>query len=295
MEQNENQYDEIAEIDRKKVILFLIGGLAVILAAVILVIYLFADRTKASTGEGEAIRITPERVQQISDDVSKQVLDTLRRNVLTDQIHKAVSEQLKGEKIYEILSDGDVTVTAIGDDELRDVIAVLLEDIGISGDGILTEEQKKYIRIAVDKALQDALAQISVSQLLTEEERQRLEERLRQELSDTLKRQIQGSSYQLSGQELEKLKQSLRIESLIQGEVGRITKQQMETLKTQIISSVKKSIKTPVKGVDYFTDADIKRIQKNVLKEATKELFAQIEKLTAQISEIQSHVNTLTK
>ena len=172
MEQNENQYDEIAEIDRKKVILFLIGGLAVILAAVILVIYLFADRTKASTGEGEAIRITPERVQQISDDVSKQVLDTLRRNVLTDQIHKAVSEQLKGEKIYEILSDGDVTVTAIGDDELRDVIAVLLEDIGISGDGILTEEQKKYIRIAVDKALQDALAQISVSQLLTEEERQ---------------------------------------------------------------------------------------------------------------------------
>ena len=279
MEQNETQYDEM---DRRKVALFLIGGLLVILAAVILVICLFADRTKASTGEGEAIRITPERVQQISDDVSKQVLDNLRRSVLTEQIQKAVSEQLKGEKIYEILSDGDVTVTAIGDDELRDVIAVLLEDIESSGDGMLTEEQKKYIRLAVDKALQDALAQISVSQLLTEEERQKLEDRLRQELSDTLKRQIQGSSCQLSGQELEKLKQSLRIESLIQGEVGRITKQQMETLKTQIISTVKKSIKTPVKGVDYFTDADIKRIQKNVLKAATKELFTQIEKLTDQ-------------
>jgi len=290
MEQNENQYDEI---DRRKAA-FLIGGLLVILAAILLVLYLFADRTRASTGDGEAVRITPERIEQISDDVSDRVLDTLSTDLLTDRIKKAVSEQLKGEKIYEILSDGDVDIVAVGEEELRDVIAVLLADYGISGDGMLTEEQKKYIRLAVDQALQDALAQVSVSQLPTEEERQRLEERLKQELSETLKTQIQNSSYQMTDQELEKLRRSLNVESMIQGAVDKVTKQQLEALKASIIKSVKKSVKTPVKGVDYFTEADIKNIQNRVLKEANKEILTQIKKLTAQISEVKSSVNTLT-
>lgn len=291
MEQNENQYDEV---DRRKAA-FLIGGLVVILAAILLVLYLFADRTRASTGDGEAIRITPERIEQISDDVSNRVLDTLSTDLLEDRIRKAVSEQLKGEKIYEILSDGNIEVAAIGDEELRDVIAVLLEEMDISGDGMLTEEQKKYIRHAVDQALQDALAQISVSQPPTNEEQQRLEERLKQELSETLRVQIQNSSYRLTDQDLEKLKRSLNVESMIQGAVDKITKQQLKALKSGIIASVKKSIKTPVKGVDYFTEADIKTIQNRVLKAANKETLSQIKKLTTQITEVKASVSTLTQ
>lgn len=290
MEQNENQYGD----SRCRKIAFLAGGLLIILAAAMLVIYLFTDRTRASTGEGEAVRITPERIEQISDDVSKRVLDTLSTDILADRIRHAVSEELKGDKIYEILSDGDIEVVAVGEDELRDVIAVLLDDLGISSDGVFNDEQKKYIRLAVEDALQDALAQISVSQLLTEEERTRLEERLKQELSETLKVQIQNSSYALTDQDLEKLKKSMNIESMIQGAVNKITKQQLEALKTNIIASVKKSIHTPVKGVDYFTDADIKQIQNKVLKEANKETLSQIEKLTAKISEVKTSVNSLT-
>lgn len=291
MEQNENQYDE-TETDRRKAA-FLIGGLLVILSAVILVIYLFTDRTRASTGEGEAVRITPERIQQIADDVSDRVLDTMCTDILSDQIQKAVSKELTKEKIYEILSDGDVTVTAIGEDELRDVIAAMLEEAGISGEGVLTDAQKEYVRHAVKDALQDISDSISVSQLLTEEERQRLEDRLKRELSETIRVQIQGSTNQLTGPEIEKLKQSLNVERLIQGEVSKITKQQMEALKSGIITSVKKSIKTPVKGVDYFTDADIKKIQKKVLQAANKELLDQVGQLTAQISEVKSLVHTL--
>lgn len=291
MEQNENQFDE-TETDRRKAA-FLIGGLLVILAAVILVIYLFTDRTRASTGEGEAVRITPERIQQIADDVSDRVLDTMCTDILSDQIQKAVSKELTKEKIYEILSDGDVTVTAIGEDELRDVIAAMLEEAGISGEGVLTDAQKEYVRLAVKDALQDISDSISVSQLLTEEERQRLEDQLKRELSETIRVQIQGSTNQLTGPEIEKLKQSLNVERLIQGEVSKITKQQMEALKSGIITSVKKSIKTPVKGVDYFTDADIKKIQKKVLQAANKELLDQVGQLTAQISEVKSLVHTL--
>lgn len=295
MEQNENQYEEI---DRTK-IAFLIGGLLIILLAILLVIYLFTDRTNASTGEGEAVRITPERIQQISDDVSERVLNTLEADILAERIQKAVAEQLKGDKIYELLSDedfdGNIKITAVGEEELRDMITALLAELGISGDGGLTPEQKKYIRLAVEEALKDALAQTSVAQQLTAEEKQRMEDRIRQELSETLKMYIQSSSYGMTQQDLERLKNALHVESMIQGSVEKITKQQLETMKKNIIASIKKSIKTPVKGVDYFTDADMKLIQKKVLQAANKELFSQIEKLTAKISEVQSSVNTLTQ
>ncbi len=291
MEQNENQYDEP---DRRK-IAFLIGGILVILAALLLVIYLFTDRTNASTGEGEAIRITPDRIERISDDVSQRVLDTLSTDLLTDRIRDAVTKELSKDKIYEILSGSDIEVAAIGEEELKDILAVILTDLGISADSTLTEEQKKYIRLAVDEALAEALAQINLSQPLTADIQNQMEERLHRELSGMLKTQIQNSTCQLSGQDLENLKSSLKIEQLVNGAVDKITKQQLETMRTNVISSVQKSVKTPVKGVDYFTEADIKRIQNNVLKEANKEAHKQIETLASQIKEVQTSVNTLTK
>ncbi|MCI8890889.1 MAG: hypothetical protein HFH34_05995 [Eubacterium sp.] len=291
MEQNENQYEEP---DRRK-IAFLIGGLLVILAALLLVIYLFTDRTNASTGEGDAIRITPERIERISDDVSQRVLDTLSTDLLTDRIRDAVTKELSKDKIYEILSGSDIEVAAIGEEELKDIITVILTDLGISTDRTFTEEQKKYIRLAVDDALAEALAQINLSQPLSPDIQNQIEERLRRELSGMLKTQIQNSTYQLSGQDLEHLKRSLQIEHLVTGAVDQITKQQLETLRANIISSVKKSVKTPVKGVDYFTEADIQSMQAKILKEANKETLKQIEALASRIKEVQTSVSTLTR
>lgn len=282
MEQNENQFDDI---DRRK-LAFLIGGILVILLAVILVIYLFTDKTKASTGDGDAVLITPDRIQRISDDVSKQVLDTLGTDVLADMVGESVLKELTRDKIYEaIVSDKE---------GMRDFIAELLKEQGISG-GVLTDGQKEYIQDAVRKALQVSLTDISVSQFLTDEEKRRLEEQLKKELADTVRSQIQNSSYQLTAQELEKLKKALDLESLINGKVDTVTKQQLDKLKSDILADLKKSIKTPVKGVDYFTEADIKSIQKKVLSEANKEMLKQIQSLTAKINEVKSSVSTLTK
>lgn len=291
MEQNENQYDEP---DRKKIAI-LIGGLLVILAALLLVIYLFTDRTNASTGEGDAIQITPDRIERISDDVSQRVLDTLSTELLTDRIQDAVTKELSKDKVREILSNSDIEWIALEEEELKDRIAVVLTELGISSDNTWTDEQKKYIRLAVNEALTEALAQLNLSHPLTSDIQNQIEERLRRELSDMLKTQIQNSSCQLSAQDLEHLKRSLQIEQLVTGSVDQITKQQLETLRTNLISAVKKSIKTPVKGVDYFTEADIKAIQNKVLKEANKETLKQIETLVSRIKEVQTSVNTLTR
>jgi len=293
MEQNENQYDES---DRRK-IAFLIGGAVIILAAVLLVIYLFADRTKASIeeGEGQAIRITPERIEKIADDVSGQVLDTLSTDILAGRIQDAVEKELSNEKLYEILSNGEIEAVAVGREELRDVLAVLLKDLGITGDGVFTGEQKRYIQLAVKKALDEALSKMSVSQLLTDEEKRAMEERLKQDLAGMLKNQIQNSTYGLTGAEMEKLRQSLNIERLVTGSVDQAVKRQLETVKKNLITEIKKEVRTPVKGKDYFTDADIKSIQQQVLKTANQEMLKQTESLTLKISEVKTAVQTLSK
>ena len=166
MQQNENQYDTM---DRRKKVLLLIAGL-VILAAVILAVYLFTDQTDASTDEGGAVIITPDHIEQISDTVSDQVLDTLSKDILADMIRESISSQLQDGKIYELISDGDIKAVAIGDDELRALIAQLLAELEISGDSVLTDDQKKYIRLVVEQVLKDSLGTISVTQLLTDEE-----------------------------------------------------------------------------------------------------------------------------
>lgn len=290
MEQNDNQY---TKVDRRKMF-FVISAICIILAAFILVLYLFANRTKASTGDGEAIRITPQRIEQISDEVGERVLQTLCGDILTDMIGSSVSKELSKEKIYEVLSEGEVEVIAIGEDQLRELVAGLLEELGISGDAVFTDDQKKYIKLAVSKALQDSLVDINILQLLSEDDKKQLTEQLRKELAETLNSQIQNSTYQLTDKELAKIKNSLNLESLISSMVNQVTKQQLEKLQSNIIENVKKSVKTPVKGKDYFTESDIKSIQKEVLKEANKEVVKQIEKITAKINEVKTSVHTLT-
>lgn len=290
MEQNDNQY---TKVDRRKMF-FVISAICIILAAFILVLYLFANRTKASTGDGEAIRITPQRIEQISDEVGERVLQTLCGDILTDMIGSSVSKELSKEKIYEVLSEGEVEVIAIGEDQLRELVAGLLEELGISGDAVFTDDQKKYIKLAVSKALQDSLVDINILQLLSEDDKKQLTEQLRKELAETLNSQIQNSTYQLTDKELAKIKNSLNLESLISSMVNQVTKQQLEKLQSNIIENVKKSVKTPVKGKDYFTESDIKSIQKKVLKEANKEMVKQIEKITAKINEVKTSVHTLT-
>lgn len=291
MQENENQY---GGIDRRKVVL-LVVGIFVILAAIVIVIYLFTDKTKASTGTGGTAMISPDRIEQISDDVSKQVLDTLCADILTDMIKDSVAEELTEDKIYEVISDGNVEAIQIGGDELRAYIAKMLYELEISGDGVLSDEQKNYIKLIIEQALQESLGSISVTQLLTDEEKKQLEEQLKKELSDLFREQIVDSTYQLTDKELEKIKKALNLESLIKNEASTITKQQLEKLQANIINNVKKSVKAPVKGVDYFTEAEIKALQEAVLKKVNQETQKQVESLISKINAVKASVNELEK
>ncbi len=291
MQQNENQYDTM---DRRKKVLLFIAGL-VILAAVILAVYLFTDQTDASTDEGGAVIITPDHIEQISDTVSDQVLDTLSKDILADMIRESISSQLQDGKIYELISDGDIKAVAIGDDELRALIAQLLAELEISGDSVLTDDQKKYIRLVVEQVLKDSLGTISVTQLLTDEEKRQLEEQLKKDLEEMMKNQIENSAYRLSDKDLERLKEDPGLERLITQIVGTVTKQQIEKLKESILADIEKSIKIPAKGADYLTKDEVQSVLDKALSKVNKETLRQIESLTAKINEVKSSVNTLTK
>ncbi len=171
----------------------------------------------------------------------------------------------------------------------------MLSEAGISGDGLLSEKQKDYIKLTVDKILKQSLSSISITQLLTDEEKRLLVEELKQELSVMLRQQIPDGTYQLTQQDLAKIRESLNLESLVQSAVSTVTVRQMEKLKSEIISNISKSVKAPVKGKDYFTDAEIRAIQDKVLKKAVEETLGQVENLSSRISEVKLSVSRLTK
>lgn len=291
MQQNENQHDN--EERRKKTLVII--GILVVLAAIILVIALLADRTDASTDDGEAVLITPDHIEQISDEVSDQVLDTISQDVLADFIRQAITEELTEGTLYELIEDGEIEVAAISKDELRVMILQLLAELEISGDGVLTEDQKKYIRLVIEQVLGDSLSTISVTQLLTDEERKQLEEQLKKELSQMLKNQIENSAYRLTDKELEMLKRDPDFQNMISQMVSNITQKQLEQLKADIIAELEKNTNTSSKGSDYLTKDDIKDIQEQVLKKANQETLKQIESLTAKINEVKLSVSTLIK
>ncbi len=291
MQQNENQHDN--EERRKKTLVII--GILVVLAAIIFVIALLADRTDASTDDGEAVLITPDHIEQISDEVSDHVLDTISQDVLADFIRQAITEELTEGTLYELIEDGEIEVAAINKDELRTMILQLLAELEISGDGVLTEDQKKYIRLVIEQVLGDSLSTISVTQLLTDEERKQLEEQLKKELSQMLKNQIENSAFRLTDKELETLKKDPDFQNMISQMVSNITQQQLEQLKADIIAELEKNTNTSSGGSDYLTKDDIKDIQEQVLKKANQETLKQIESLTAKINEVKLSVSTLIK
>ncbi len=297
MQQKENQdgrMDEVDTLDRKKAAI-LIGGILAAALAVFIAVYLFTDKTRASSDVGGMAVITPDRIEQISDEVGEQVLDTLSADILTDIVHKSIEEELTADKIRSVITDGNLQLSQPDRGQMREMVAEMLTDLGVSGDDILTEAQKEQIQLAVDRILKQTLTNISVTQLLTEEEKRLLEEQLKQELLGILKEQIQNSACRLTLQQLEQIKNSLNLESLIKSTVNTASSQQIETLRSEIMEHVKKNTKAPVKGKDYFTDAEIKDIQDKVLKKAVKETLGQLETVTAKISEVKLTVSELTR
>lgn len=314
--------DAAESADRKRIVL-LIGGVLTIMLAIFIAVYLLRDRTKAAAGAGGAVVITPDRIGQISDEVSGQVMDTLSADVLADMVSKSAAEELTTEKIRKLISKKDLEFVQISQEDLQDKIAEMLKELGISGDNVLTEEQKDYIGFAVDKILRQSLTHVSVTQLLSDEEKNRLAEQLKQELSQMLKEQIQNSACSLSDQELARLKDSLNLEKLVKNLVDSMIKQQLEKMQSNangnsngkkadtltdaelkkiqdkvlanIISNMNKDGSTPIKGGDYFTDAELKGIQDNVLGKASEQALTQIEGLTAQVGEVKEYVSQLTK
>ena len=293
MPQQEQEY-EYGEIDSRKVVLAILA-LLVIVAAVIIVVYLFTDRTNASTGTGTAV-IAPERIKQISDEISDDVLDTIRAEVLADMVAQSVEQELTSEKIYEVISEPGSEVKQLAKKEIRSVVSKMISKHGIgkgtSSGNVFTEKQKAQIKQMIGQAITGALSSIDVNRTLSEEEKRNLTEQIKQQLSAYLQSQIQNSKAQLTEQDLERIKNSLDVEKLVQSAAKSATGQQIDKLTENIVERVKKSIK-PSSDHD-LTQAQAKKLQDKILKKASKKLLNEADKLTKKIKLVKTSVNELT-
>ena len=325
--QQEGEY-EYGEIDKKKVA-FAVLALFAVLAAVVAVIYLCTDKTKASTEVGTAV-ISPERIQQISDEISEDVLDTIRTEILADMVSQSVEKELTGERIYETVTEPGSEVRKLAKKEIRTVAKEfvskelaskkrsskergskeqakeealsekqtlpggqdLREGAGESGSEALTEKQKAEIRSMLDQSITAALASVDVNRTLSAQEKNAMMEQLRQRLSKDLQSQLQNSSAKWTSQDLEKIKNSLHIEKLVKSSVKSMTDKEIEKLSKQMAAKLEKNIKSSSKN--YLTKAQAEKLQEKILKQAAKELIVKTEELSENINLVKSSVNELT-
>ncbi len=288
MQEYEDQY---GEIDYRKVAV-LVAGVLLALAAIIITVCLFVKRTDAST-EKEIVALTPERIEEISDEVGDRVLDTLSTGVLADMVARSVKEEVSGEKIYDAISQSGGQIALVSEGELQAMIEDMLLSLGINGTDVFTKEQKASIKRMVAKAMQDYLSGADVTQLLADEEKQRLKGEMEEELLAVLRPLIENSSYQLRDEDIAAIQGSLDLDKIVSDRDGSLSKQQLEKLKTEIMKEVQKSVDAQVKGADYLSGDEIETIQERVLEKAGEEMRSQIQSLTDKIKEVKTSVSGL--
>lgn len=299
MQQEEFEY---GEIDRKKVA-FVAIGVIVVLIAVLLAVYLFTDKTNASTDGGGVAVISPERVEQISEEVSGQVLEKLRTEILAELISQSMEEELSADRIYEVLKDKKLEIGQPPQDQIRTIVLEILSEQGIgtkdaeggNTTGAFSKKQEAKIRQVVEKAMQETLGHVDVNQTMSEAEKRQLQEQLKQELSTFLQSQIQNSCAGMTQKDFEKIKSALQQGNLTGNVVPSASQQQIDKLQETIIKRVQEKIHVPVKGVDYLTNAEVKAIQEKVLKKADKALLKNVNALTAKIKNVKVSVQKLSE
>ncbi len=298
MQQEEFEY---GEIDRKKVALVVIG-IVIALLAVFLAVYLFTDRTDAAIGGSNVAVIAPERIEQISEEVSGQVLEKLRTEILAQLVSQSIEEELSADRVYEVLKDKEVEFGQLSRREIKNIVLKILSKQGIgvhTGDGdttsVFTKKQETQIREVVEKTLKDSLAHRDVNQVLSETEKTQLLEQLKQELSSFLQTQIQNSCAGMTQQDFETMKTALQQTKLAGSAVPFASQQQIDKLQETMLKRVQETIRTPVKGKDYLTDAEVKAIQEKVLKKAKNVLSKNVDALTGKVKNVKDSVKKLSE
>lgn len=278
----------------------LVSGVVILaFAVIILVTFIIGQNT------GQKAVLADAFVDKVSSQVSDQMDQDMTSQIAEKAIEKKIEEIVTPEKISEVVSK---SVNTDLTDSQADAIAKtvqqnVLKSLNVSDYAnmeTLSAGQKKQVKQMIKSSINNSVSGKDVN-ALTQDDVADIQNTITQNLQGSLKTSvldiIKSNSFTLSDGTIEKIESNLDIS----GEVKKVLKEtntvvkekDLVKLQKEIVNTVKESVKTPVKGVDYLTQAEIDSIQNSAAKSATDQVTAQINGVKQNVTQISSNVSIM--
>lgn len=236
-------------------------------------------------------------------------------DALTDEIaQKVVEEQIKGIVTKDFVSQaikeqlGDSVPAAVQDqmtELITEAVNSKVTEVLSSQQNFLSDGQREEVQTMISTAIKEKLGNKDVSSI-TQEDLDALKAEIENGMNDSIKQLLSSSTIQFSPQTLELLKKQLNLTDVVNNALdssSTVLKQSdMQTIKDSIVQQLQTSVKTPVKGKDYLTSAEVMTIEKNAADKATASITGDITgvqssltSLTGSVNSVKQNVDNLTE
>lgn len=293
-----NRRENMRHKGRKRKLL-MSGFVTLALAVVILVTYIIGQNTGQKAVLAEAF------VDKVSDQVSDQMDQDMTNQIAEKTIERKIQEIITPEKISEAVSDNiKKNLTDAQKNEIvkavQQNVTAFLKNATLSNFDTLSDGQKKQVKKLIRDSIKDNVEGKNINSL-TQSDLEDIQDMIIRNVQSNLKTSVsdilKSGNLTLSNGTIKDIEKNLDISGTIKKvlkETNTVVKEKdLVKLQKEIVNSVKESVKTPVKGVDYLTQAEIDSIQNAAAKNASSQLISQLDGVKQNVTTISSNVGNM--
>lgn len=269
----------------------------VIVLALVLVVTFTIGRT---TGQKSVLADT--FVDNVSAKTISEVEDELAAGISQDVIGEALKKQISMATIKDLIRKNlgdaitDEQMAVIADNVISELSASVAETVP---QDYLTDGQKAQVKTMITEVISKNLGNTDVNDI-SEADIEAVKSEVYNSLSETLSAMVQENiknySYSLSETDIEKITEKVNVEDVVKKVVEEetvIKDADLAKLKSDIASSVKDSIKTPVAGIDYLTADELSAIQNSAASKASQLVSSELTDIKNNLQTLQNSISSM--
>ena len=286
----------------------LIGGcITLSLAVVILVTFIIGQNTgqKAVLAEAFVDKVSDQVTDQMDDDVTGQIAEKVLSEKIGDYVSTAMVERAVSENIKDSLPE--VTKKELVKQVTKQVTQNVKQTVekAVAAEGSysmdsLSEGQRSEVKGMIKSAVKGAVGNTDVSKISNDDVaaiQNTVEKNIQSSLQNTITKYIKGNDVTLSPQTIEQITKQLNVTKTVKDVLKNtdtvVKEKELTKIQNDIIKQVEKNVKTPVKGTDYFTSAEISEIESSSAKKAAESVASDIKGVKDSVNSVNSNINSM--
>lgn len=282
----------------------LIGGcITLSLAVVILVTFIIGQNTgqKAVLAEAFVDKVSDQVTDQMDDDVTGQIAE----KVISEKVGDYVSSEMIEQAVSDHIKDNIPAATKKGlvkqvTQNVKQTVEKAVAAEGSYSMDSLSEGQRSEVKGMIKSAVKGAVGNTDVSKISDDDVaaiQSTVEKNIQSSLQNTITKYIKGNDVTLSPQTIEQITKQLNVTKTVKDVLKNtdtvVKEKELTKIQNDIIKQVEKNVKTPVKGTDYFTSAEISEIESSSAKKAAESVASDIKGVKDSVNSITSNINSM--